>query len=146
MIEVPEWADPARRRVEVDNGQAQLRVRLTSQEPWVLVRVQRPIRQYLGIDELVLVCWGAEADGEDEPGLRREGAAMSAFDYLGSLRWTITGGDLPYFGREETRAGGWCSVSRVLDSDRTWLRIGSGGWYCELLDLSVPRLGPAVRA
>ncbi len=87
----------------------------------------------------VYVTWLGPQDhqGEDAPVLA-DTPVVSAFDYDGTRRWTLSAGQLPFFGREGARLGGlpYCTVTEDVVS------LYCGPWFVVVEDPRMPSLGP----
>ncbi len=93
--------------------------------------------------DVAFVAWYGEVDddGEDLP-LELDEPTVSAYAYDGTCLWTLQGRDLPYYDRPGTRKRGISYVSQEVGPSGSRLLLRCGPWFCEILDVRGPKLGP----
>ena len=137
------WERRSPTRVEVDERRRRLRLRAGPNVEWIEVPLFRDIRSHLDTPDVAFVAWYGDMDdnGDDLP-LEPDEPTVSAYAYDGTCLWTLHGRDLPYYDRQGTRKRGISYVSQEIGPEGSRLLLRCGPWYCEILDVHGPKLGP----
>jgi hypothetical protein len=130
-IVVPERLLWTQARVRVNNDARVLRLRASPDAQWTEVPLFRQIRQYVAVPAGLFVAWAGPVgdDGEDLD-VAPDTPMISAYQWDGTLRWTVLAGELPFYGREGARGRGIATISGV---EGDWV-VRSGPWYGALHD------------